>query len=135
MFEELQLKLQSIESYMEPVFGAFEDYAYLGVAFVAACAYLLARLTALYLPDMFKKLAKRFNIQLKSDTVDLLRFPLFNLVFLAGLLLAIHLATFSAPVAFASKSIIKSVMIAVVGLSVYRFIKIFLEHKIGRAHV
>lgn len=128
MFEELQLKLQSIESYVEPVFGAFKDYAYLGVAFVAACAYLLARLMAMYLPNMLQKMAKRFNKQIHPDIVAILRFPLFNLIFLAGLLLAVHLATFSAPVAFASKAIIKSIMIAVVGLSIYRFIKIFLEH-------
>lgn len=128
MLEELQLTLQSMGSHMEQVFGAFEDYAYLGVAFVAACAYLLARLMAMYLPDILKAMAGRFNIQLHRDITDLLRFPLFNLIFLSGLLLAIHIAALSPAVTFAAKSVTKSVMIAVVGFSVYRFLKMFLEH-------
>lgn len=128
MFKELQLILQSIGTYLSSIFGTSEDYAYLGVALVATCAYVLARLIASYLPDLLNKLAQHLDIKLQPDTVDLFRFPLFYLTFLGGLFFAVHIATISPAVILALKAILKSMMITVVGLFVYRLIKIFLEH-------
>ncbi len=128
MFEELQLTLQSLGTYLTSIFGTLEDYAYLGVALVATCAYLLARLIAGYLPDFLKEIAERFGVKLPPDIVALLRFPLFYLPLFVGLFFAVHIATISPAVTFAAKSILKSMMIIVVGLFVYRLIKIFLEH-------
>lgn len=128
MFEELQQILQSLGTYTETIFGTFEDYAWLGVALIAAFAYLLARLIAGYLPNMLEAMAKRLKIKIPPEVVELLRFPLFNLIFLAGLLIAVSIATISPALTFAIKAILKSVMIAVVGLTIFRLIKIILEH-------
>ena len=132
MFEAIQAWLQPyidlLKPYMSEILGAFSDYTYLQVAFLATLGYIMGRLLGRYLPEILYSALDRLNIKVSDDVIALTRFPLFNLTFLSGLLLAVHVSDVNEAVAFALKGILKSTMIAVIGLFVYRLGKLSLEH-------
>lgn len=138
MFETITNTVSAFSSaiwpYFEKIWGTFGDYVYLQVAFVAMSGYLLARLIAKYIPEFLTRLLKNTRISLSQDISSLLRFPLFNLIFLGGLLLATKASGMNDAVMFALSAILKSSMIAVIGIFTYQLIKILLVHSASRTH-
>ncbi|OQX16364.1 MAG: hypothetical protein BWK73_03975 [Thiothrix lacustris] len=132
MFEAIKAWLQPYIDLLQPYFneitGAFSDYTYLQAAFLATLGYVIGRFLARYLPELLHSSLGSVNIKMSDDVVALTRFPLFNLTFFSGLLLAVHVSNLNIAVAFALKSILKSTMIAVIGLFIYRLGKLSLEH-------
>lgn len=132
MFEAIQAWLQPYIDLLQPYFneitGAFSDYTYLQAAFLATLGYVIGRFLARYLPELLHSSLGSLNIKMSDDVVALTRFPLFNLTFFSGLLLAVHVSNLNIAVAFALKSILKSTMIAVVAIFIYRLGKLSLEH-------
>lgn len=132
MFEKLQAWLSALFGevwpYFEQGWGAFNDYAYLQAAFLAASGYLLARLSSIRIPALFRLVSQRLNIKIDDSIITLASFPLFNLVFAGGLLLAVHVSGFNPTVDFTLKAILKSTMIAVVGIFIYQLSKRLLGH-------
>ena len=138
MFENLINSAQAaggtVWPYFESIWNLFSDYEYLQVAFVATVAYLVARLLAKYIPDLFARILKNTRLPLSEDISDLLRFPLFNLTFLGGLLIAVNTSGMNDAMMFALTSILKSLIIAVVGIFAYRLIKTLLIHSAEKTH-
>ncbi len=91
-------------------------------AFIAAIGYFIAKLFAHYIPLALTKVAARLNLNFVDEVAALIRFPLFNLTLLVGLLIATHASESSEPVEFAFTAIFRSLIVVVVALSVYRFI-------------
>lgn len=138
MFDSIKNMFSSVSGavlpYFEKVWGAFGDYVYLQVAFVATSAYLLARLFAKYIPELLTRILKNTRIPLSDDISGLLRFPLFNLIFLGGLIVATKVSGMNDAVMFAATSVLKSSMIAVVGIFIYQLLKIMLIHSAEKNH-
>ncbi|PWQ99251.1 mechanosensitive ion channel family protein [Leucothrix arctica] len=132
MLEKVSEVFNSIQNsvwpYLEKAWGVFGDYAYLKVAFVATLGYLVARLFAKYIPNFLSRILSNTRIPLSKDIADLLRFPLFNLIFLSGLLLALKASGMNSAVMVAMTSILTSLMIVVVGVFAYKLIKILFIH-------
>lgn len=132
MFEIIQQWLQPyigvIWPYFSDTWGAFNDYTYLQAAFLATMGYAVGRVLGRYLPEMLRSGLARFNLGVSDDVLALSRFPLFNLSFLSGLLLAVLVSDLNPAVAFALKAILKSTMIAVFAMFVYQLGKLLLTH-------
>lgn len=135
MFDQLQQFWSqlgdSVWPYFETVWNVFGDYTYLRVAFIAAFSYLLARLLKKYIPNLIKHFLEKTRLKVSDELVELFRFPIFYLLFFAGLSLAVQASEAKEVVLFAMMSILKSAMIAVLGIFLYRLSKILLS---GTAH-
>ena len=132
MFEAIKNGLyayaDAVWPYMQMVWNLFGDHSYLQAAFIAALSFLLARLISKYLPELFRTAVQNIKHDIANDIVELTRFPLFNLLFMGGLLLAVHVSALNPAVVFAVKAVLKSTMIAVVAMFVYRLIKLVLTY-------
>lgn len=130
MFESLQQWFRDSFAifwpYLDAVQNTFSDYSYLQAAFLAALGFFLARLLSRFVPDLFKNTIRQLREDLAGEIVELTRFPLFNLIFMGGLLLAVHVSGLNAAVAFALSATLKSTMIAVVAIFLYRLSKLIL---------
>lgn len=114
--------------YVEAAWRAFDNYAYLQAAFLAAFGFLFSRLVSSHLPELLRKMTVNLKVAVASDVIGLSRFLLFNLLFLGALILAVNVSGLNAAPAFALKGILKSGMIAVVGLFVYRLARLLLTY-------
>lgn len=135
MFDQLkQLWSQLRDSawpYLETIWNVFGDHTYLRVAFIAAISYLVAKLLKKYIPNIIKHFSEKTRLDISDELVELFRFPIFYLLFFAGLSLAVQASEAKESVHFAMMSILKSAMIAVFGIFLYRLSKILLS---GVAH-
>ena len=116
----------TVSPYLELVWNAFSDYAYLQVGFVATIGYLFAKLLGHYVPDLLQKAFKNTRYPINSELKSLLHFPLFYLTFLISLLIAVQASEFSEPVSRVLVSILNSVMIGVIGLFIYKLARLLL---------
>ncbi|WMP19444.1 mechanosensitive ion channel family protein [Thiothrix lacustris] len=132
MFETIQQWLQpyleTATPYLDETWGLFSDYTYLQAAFVAALGYVIGRLLGRYLPEMLRSGLERVNLRISNDILNLSRFPLFNLTFMGSLLLAVHISGLTPAVIFVLQNILKSTMLAVIGIFAYQLAKLLLNH-------
>lgn len=124
----LQPYIDMVSPYVSDTLGVFSDYKFLQAAFVAAVGYLFARLLARHTPDLFVRIAQRLSLKVDHDVVALTRFPLFNLTFLGGLIAAVQVSGLNDELTFVLRGVLKSTIIAVIALFVYRLARLLLEH-------
>ncbi len=138
LFERLERSLdpllELVASYVTPVWDFFQDYAYIQAGLIAAAAYFFAYFFAHFIPRLLYRMGKRFHGVLSDDLLALLRFPVFYLSFLGGLILAIRISNFGEPVASVFISILKSLLIAVTATSLYRVVIYTLEQIAKNRH-
>lgn len=120
--------------YFETIWNVFGDYTYLRVAFIAAVSYLVAKLLKKYIPNVIKHFSERTRLDISDELVELFRFPIFYLLFFSGLSLAVQASEVKESVYFATMSILKSAMIAVFGIFLYRLSKILLSSIARKNH-
>ncbi len=126
--QALMVYADTVWPYVEAAWRAFDNYAYLQAAFLAAFGFLFARLVSSYLPELLKKATRNIKAEVAADIIELTRSLLFNLLFLGALILAVSVSGLNAAPAFALKGILKSGMIAVVGLFIYRLARLLLTY-------
>lgn len=117
--------------YFQKIWDVFGDHTYLRVAFIVAVSYLLAKLFKKYIPDAIKYFSGKTQLEVNDDLVELFRFPIFYLLFFTGLSIAVRALALNDSAHFAAMAIVKSAMIAVLGIFLYRLSKILLS---GIAH-
>lgn len=113
----------NVSHYFAAFWSFFNDYAYLRAAFIAMLAYLFAKAIAHYIPRLIKKISSRIHFQLGDEIAELSEFPLFSLVFVAGLTFAAYSSDMQEPLAGVVTAILKSLFIIIIAVSAYRFIK------------
>lgn len=113
----------TVSPYFDSFWAFFNDYAYLRAAFIATLGYIFAKAAAHYIPRLIKAISRRINFQIGDEIAELSRFPLFSLVFIAGLTFAAFASDVKEPLAGVITAILKSLFILIVAISVYRLIK------------
>ena len=138
MFDKLQQIWSQLRDsawpYFEKIWGAFGDHTYLRVAFIVAMSYLLAKLLKKYIPNTFKHFSGKTRLEISDELIELFRFPIFYLLFLTGLSLAVQALELKDSAHFVAMAILKSGMIAVFGIFLYRFSKILLSSIAHKNH-
>ena len=124
----------SVWPYFETIWNAFGDHTYLRVAFIAAVSYLVAKLLKKYIPNLLKRFSAKTRMEISNELIELFRFPIFYLLFFAGLSFAVQAAELKESVHFAMMAILKSAMIAVFGIFLYRLSKILLSGVAKKNH-
>lgn len=126
--EALDTLLQSVSPYLETFWSYFNDYAYLRAALIAALAYMLAKILAHLIPRALQSAFRKLRFQLGDELAELLRFPLFSITFVSGLALAAQSSGLEEPVAGVVKAALKSLLIIILAVSLYRIIRHLLHH-------
>jgi len=116
----LKKLIEPITPYIIQFWDLFQDHAYLRAALIAAAAYFLSKFIAHYIPLALDKLMQTFYRPVSVDLLKLIKFPLFYLSFFGGLIVAVKLSGFSLSVTSVLVSILKSLLIAVLTISIYR---------------
>lgn len=120
--------------YLETIWNAFGDHTYLRVAFIATISYLVAKLLKKYIPNALRSFLAKTRMGISNELIELFRLPIFYLLFFAGLSFAVQAAELKDSVHFVLMTILKSVMIAVLGIFLYRLSKILLSGIAERNH-
>lgn len=113
--------------YFETIWNAFGDHTYLRVAVIAAVSYLIAKLLKKYIPNILRHFSSKTRMGASDELIELFRFPIFYLLFFAGLSFAAQAAELKDSIHFVVMAILKSAMIAVLGIFLYRLSKILLS--------
>ncbi len=110
--------------YLQSFWALFNDYAYMRAALIAAVSYFIAKIFSHYIPLGIAKLITRLNLNFGNsfgnEIAPLIRFPLFYLTLLFGLVIANQAADSSEQVEFAFTAIFQSLIVVVIAISVYR---------------
>lgn len=138
MFDQLKQVWSQLHDsalpYFETIWNVFGDHTYFRVACIAAVSYLVAKLLKKYIPNIIKHFSEKTRLDISDELVELFRFPIFYLLFFAGLSLAVQASEAKESVHFAMMSILKSAMIAVFGVFLYRLSKILLSSLARKNH-
>lgn len=138
MLDTLQQKWSqlhgSVSPYLELIWNAFGDHVYLRVLFITATSYLLAKAFKKYIPNLFKHISSKTRFEISDPLVEVFRFLIFYLLFFAGLSLAVKALALEASTHFAMMAVLKSLMIAVLAIFLYRLSKILLSGVADKQH-
>ena len=114
--------------YAKQAWSLLNDYAYLRAGILIIISFFLAKLLSRHIPFLIIKLTQRVKFSLGEDIANLTPSPIFQALFLISLGIIASLSELSEAKYFIILASIKSLLIVILLVFIYRIIRLFLEY-------